>query len=493
MTPNVRLTVRRAVRSPSVAAILALAAAVGPAPLAAAEIRALESARLHGAWLVPSESPRTTLTLVVLAGERDNPGEHGLAHYAEHLVWLSAVDARAAGGGRHANASTGPALTSYRLDGPREELDDMLATLARVFEPIDLPAPFMREEVGIVQREYDLRARESPRRALEDELARLQHGERWPARSVLGTPESIARLTPAAAAAWQARTHRPDNTVLLVHGDHEPEALEASLRRVFGTKAAEAGSVTEAGIARSASVATGVAARREGAAGPATRTGTGTTGTDASETMSSGDGSPAYRMPPPAREVHERVESRVDEPWLLHSRLARLDADADPLRLEARFDLLWSVLDSTRAGGLAGPLRYDDFVARGFDLSLFAVDARHVELSLVARPDRGVSVRTLFERFEAALLESARDGVPPDTYERVRTRLLDDFDESESREEQLLGLAFRLLARRQDPVPLSDYRARLTEVTLDDVNALLDAIAAAPRTVTLLVEPGERR
>ena len=413
-------------------------------PLAAQQLDALESASLHEAWLIPTDAPRTTVTLAVLAGERDNAGEPGLPHYAEHLVWLSAIDARARAGGRHTNASTDLVLTSYWLDGASEELEDMLDSLARVFEPIDLPEFFMREEIGIVQREYDLRVRESPGWTLSHELVRLQHGDEWPARSVIGTPESIARLTPAAASDWHARTHRPENAVLLVHGEHEPDAVNALLRTVFPVPASAPSAPLEP---------------------------------------------PPYRMPPPAREVRELVEPRLSEPEILHARLASLERAVDPAALEARLDVLWAVLDSTRPGGLAGPLRFDDFVARGFDLGLSAFEGRYVELSFTAWPDVGVDNRTLLERFESVLGGTADEGIPSETFERVRARLLDDVDETDEPDAVVLDLAFDLIAQGASPSSLSDYRDQLEAVTLDETNALLRTLADAPRVVTLLVEP----
>jgi len=428
-------------------------------PVAQGGLVALDGAGLRGAWLVPGDSPRTTVTLVVLAGERDNGGESGLAHYAEHLVWLSAIDDGAGRAGRDSNASTDQVMTRYFLDGPGEEVGDMLATLGRIFVPIDLPVPFMREEVGIVQREYDRGMRESPDAAFAQELSSLQHGEQWPAVSVIGTPDSIARLTPGAAIDWQARTHRPDNTVLLVHGDHDPGALNALLRETFA--APEAGSPDESH--------------------------------DESATANPPPllDVPAYRMLPDLREVLERIEPRFAEPQIRHSRLAPLPADLDPAELDARLTLLWWVLDSTRPGGLAGPLRFDDFIARGYDLGLSSIEGRYVELQFTAWPDRGIDNRTLLERFESTLLDTARAGIPVDTFERVRAGLLDDIDQTDEPDAWVMDIAFDALAQGTQPTPLSEWRAQIAAVTLAQTDDLLDALAEAPRVITLSIDPGE--
>ena len=84
---------------------------------------------------------------------------------------------------------------------------------------------------------------------------------------------------------------------------------------------------------------------------------------------------------------------------------------------------------------------------------------------------------------------SADDGIPVETFERVRARLLDDVDQTDEPDAVVLDLAFDLIARGASPASLSDYRDRLEAVTLDETNALLRTLADAPRVVTLLVEP----
>lgn|GEM_PF-257446 len=453
----------------AVSALLIAGAASWASPVTAQQLLPLQPGALRAAWLVPTETPRTEIELVVLAGARDNPGVPGLAHYAEHLVWLSAFGNGAKGAGRHSNASTDRRLTRYRLAGPREELGEMLAAMRRVLEPVDLPERFMQEEIGIVQREYDVRVREAAGWQMALELGELQHDGQWPARSVIGTPETIAALTPAAGIAWQAATHRTDNSVLLVHGDHRASELEPMLREHFAQPVAGA---------RADSADRAVTAETTAAPLDADAPGT----------------APAvYRLPAPANQVHERVASRLVEPQLQHSRLARLDRPQEPNALGAQLDVLWAVLDGTRAGGLAGPLRFDDFVARGFDLDLVAIDERHIELLFTGWPDRGVDNATLLERLEATLHDSARAGIPADTFERARARLLDDVDTLDAPDEFVLERARASISLGASPVALPAWRELLAGVTLAQTNTLLRTLADAPRVVTFLIEPGETR
>ena len=456
-----RLVARPVAHAAAPALLAGALAASGAAP--AQDVVEIDAPALHGAWLVPadparaSDPPRTTAHLVVLAGERDNAGPAGLAHYAEHLAWHSMARRGAVlDGDVDTNASTDLLATAYRLDGPAPELDRTLATLALALEPIELPTPFARDELGIVEREYDLRVRENVELGLRLEGARLAHGNRWPARPVAGTPESLARLTPGLAKAWHARTHRPGNAVLVVHGAHAPDDVAAAVARAFGDAPADG-------------------AGGGSGSGP-------------------GDGPivpPAYVPGPPGHETVERVEPRLETPALVQSRLATLDGPIEPVALDARLAVLHGALDSTRPGGLAGPLRFDDFVAAAYALDLVALDARHLELRFRARPDRGVALGTLRERYEAALAGTARDGLPALSVERARAVLLDRLDALERPDEAVLEATLSAVARRVPPVSNAAWRAHLEAVTPEAANALLDALADAPRTVTVLFEPGE--
>ena len=434
----------------------------GAIPAAAQSLVPIDPGPLASAWLVPSDGPRTHVELVVLAGERDNDGPRGLAHYAEHLVWLSAArrasetaNGAASGGtgGADSNARTTLRATHYHLDGPSERLGAMLRILARALRPVELPDAFAREEIGIVRGEFEQHVRESPWRSLWQELGRLQHGRRWPALSVIGTPATMARFTPGTAIAFQARTHFPGNAALVVEGPHEPDATARAVAAAFGTRAEPTAD-----------------ARADGPLEP-----------------------PAYRTPPPAHLVEERVEPRLGAPELMQSRLVALEDPPPFHELAARQRLLRDALDSLRPGGLARPLRYDAFVAAGYDLSIGILDGRHLEMTFAARPDRGVTLDELHDAFEAALDAGAAGGIPPGSFELVRDRALDDLDAPERPADVVRDDALDSIASGATPISLPERRERLAAVTLADVNALLRAFADAPRTATLLVSTGTDR
>ena len=454
---------------PPIQLVVALIAVVsaGIAPAAAQHLEPLDPGPLKGAWLVPDDAPRTHVELVVLAGERDNDGPRGLAHYTEHLVWLSATRpasgaTRPDTGGAHSNAATTSRATHYYLDGPPERLDAMLASLARTLRPVDLPEAFMREEVGIVRGEFERGVRESPWSSLWRDLGRMQHGRQWPARSVIGTPETMARFTPDAALRFHRRTHRPGNAVLVVKGPHGPDAAARAVAAAFPAHGAGAG---------------------RGRLG------------DASDERPDGGplAPPAYRARAAGRVVEERIEPRLGAPELMQSRLIELE-DPPPFHdLAARQALLHDALDSTRAGGLAGPLRYDAFIAERYELSFEILDERRVEMTFSARPDRGVTLAELHDAFEATLAASAARGLPSESVELVRSRALAELDALERPANAVLDGALASIASGATPIPLADWRRRLAAVEPADVNALLRAFADASRTATLLVSTGNDR
>ena len=121
------------------------------------------------------------------------------------------------------------------------------------------------------------------------------------------------------------------------------------------------------------------------------------------------------------------------------------------------------------------------------------LDDRRVEMTFAARPDRGVALDELRDAFEAALAAGAEDGIPPESFELVRDKVLDDVDASDEPARAVREGAVDAIASGATPISLPDWRMRLAAVTLADVNALLRAFADAPRTATLLVTTGTDR
>ena len=416
--------------------------------LAAEMVERLEGTGLAGVYIVRPENPedQVHLRLVVLSGEADNAGTEGIAHYVEHLAWLSARDAVRHGLDHHTNASVTMRSTSYWMSGKRGDWRELAEALVRVLEPFTLDDEFMLQERDIIQQEHRYRVSGNPYARLRDALRRRAHGNNPFSRSLLGRPEGIASFSLGEAKAFHRATHRPDNSVLIVRGEVPSEELLGSLRRRFGL-AAKHGDIRP----------------------------------------------PDYVMPPPIRDVRVRNVDGSTRPALLYRKILELP-EKDGQRgsglpeLTQQLALLHDVLTSSLPGSLARPLRYDHFIAESFRLGIDALSPRHIQLEFFAHPDRSVSLETLLEQFETALVEISGRGIPVETFRRLRQRYIDRLD----RQDDLETFAFREILRVVDsrtdvpPRELSAYREYAREITREQLDTLMRLLAGPGRVVATM-------
>jgi zinc protease len=196
-----------------------------------------------------SPARAVSFRLAVRAGSYDEEeAEGGFAHFVEHMAFRStrqapegSLDTRFAGMGvafgRDENAATGLEATIYQMDVPVADP----AAVAKVLEWLRgaadgiLFAPAAVElEKGVVVAE--IRARTSPATLVGREAARFQApGLRSVARDIGGTEASVRAATPAALQAFYDRWYRPDNAVLVIAGDSDPDTLLKAAEAAFGS------------------------------------------------------------------------------------------------------------------------------------------------------------------------------------------------------------------------------------------------------------------
>ncbi|MEO7177591.1 MAG: pitrilysin family protein, partial [Allosphingosinicella sp.] len=187
----------------------------------------------------PSPARAVSIRLAVRTGSYDEQdSEAGFAHFIEHMAFRStrqspegSFDTRFASMGvafgRDENAATGLESTLYQMDVPIADP----AAVAKVLEWLRgaadgiLFAPAAVElEKGVLVAE--LRTRTSPATIAGREAAQFQAPElRSFTRDVGGTEASVRASTPAALQDFYDRWYRPDNAVLVIVGDADPDVL----------------------------------------------------------------------------------------------------------------------------------------------------------------------------------------------------------------------------------------------------------------------------
>jgi insulinase (Peptidase family M16) len=178
-------------------------------------------------------APLAAVRLRVLAGSRfDPPGMEGVAHLVEHLVVRCSM-----GGGRLAGAATVAAATAreytdYHIVVRPGQVAAAGRLLGAVFAPLAVPPRTLAGELSAVRRELAERLADDRWRLQEALFAGMWRGTRY-AHSILGTPATLAALTPAAVRSWHAEHYLPRSATLAVAAG-DPAGDLAALATVVG-------------------------------------------------------------------------------------------------------------------------------------------------------------------------------------------------------------------------------------------------------------------
>jgi len=397
------------------------------------------------------ESPVITVSLTVLAGEVDVaelPGAaeaEGLSHYLEHLMYWHAdnIDNQqlhARGG----NAFVNGIVTGYYNEGERRELPDMLEFIARLFTAPELETEFVLRERSVVAREYDLRVSENPDRRIHTDIRRDLYNSLPVSRSVIGTLQTINALTIAQATLFHKRFYHPANSVLVIAGNFEKEEAELLVNERF--------SDLEAGNRHTA----------------AWRNAT---------------------IDEPSDTIKEYTDAQVNYERIKYLTLSEWPAGKLSIEGWYTLRLLQASLDSNLEGGIARPLRIDNFVLRSFDFYLSSYLNEFVELTLYAEPDKGVSLDQSRTAISDTLTGIAAKGIPEATLERVRKRMLQT---EKRRAGQWRETEYRIVDKLNaglEPVTTQQHLDYIKKVTLKDVNELLSKLAQPKRRSVAFIKP----
>ncbi|MDD0973614.1 M16 family metallopeptidase [Pseudomonas fontis] len=219
--------------------LLALGTAQAQAPLPSTFI--LD----NGLQVVVQHDPRApvvTAQLVVRVGSsHEPPGQSGLSHALEHLLFrgsektepgeFSRIVERL--GGRD-NAYTTPDYTVYHLTLPSERLEVALELGADLLSGARLADEEFVREIEAVLAER----RESIDDFPTERLHELWLAQAFPASGyrtpVIGWPQDIERLSPNALRNWYRSWYAPNNASLVVVGDVQGEQVKKLAERHFG-------------------------------------------------------------------------------------------------------------------------------------------------------------------------------------------------------------------------------------------------------------------
>jgi len=192
-------------------------------------------------------TPVVTQMIWYKVGSADEtPGKSGLAHFLEHLMFKG-TSKHPAGEfsqtvlriGGNENAFTSVDYTGYFQRVPREQLGKMMEFEADRMTGLILKDENVLPERDVVLEEYNMRVAKNPDARLVEQMMAALYLNHPYGRPVIGWRQEIEKLDREDALAFYKRFYAPNNAILVIAGDVEPNDVRPLAERTFGEIAAQ--------------------------------------------------------------------------------------------------------------------------------------------------------------------------------------------------------------------------------------------------------------
>jgi zinc protease len=184
--------------------------------------------------------PLATVLLAVRGGAMmQEPGDQGLAHLFEHLLFRSfdgdpsAFAQQASSLDAYYNGTTGEEVVAYYLMLPSKNALKGIALLARLLQKARFTTRDLKDERPVVLDELQ-RAASDPEQVLERQASQLLWGPSWPRKDIGGDSATLQHIGLGRLRDAYARYYVPNNAALVVTGDVTADDVVAAARQRFG-------------------------------------------------------------------------------------------------------------------------------------------------------------------------------------------------------------------------------------------------------------------
>ena len=170
----------------------------------------------------------------------ETPAENGLSHFLEHMVFKGtekrstrdiAEEMDAVGG--QMNAFTGKDCTCFYAKVIDEDLPLAVDILSDMTLHASLDETEFKKERGVILEEISMEE-DSPEDVVHELLSRIQFGNQAAGMPILGPAEQIAAYTRDDLANYRARHYHPENCVVALAGNYDPEQVLTLIQQYFG-------------------------------------------------------------------------------------------------------------------------------------------------------------------------------------------------------------------------------------------------------------------
>ena len=379
----------------------------------------------------------------------EQPGKSGIAHFLEHLMFKGTeknepgkFSNEVARLGGQENAFTSTDYTAYYQRVATPHLEKVMAFEADRMTGLKLSDEVVLPERDVVLEERRMRTDSDPGARLSEALQATSYVNHPYQHPIIGWEHEIKQLNREDALAFYRRFYAPNNAMLVVAGDVDPNEVRALAEKTYGQ-------------------------------------------------VKRADTPPRNRPQEPEPQTHRRVslsDARVAQPSLQRSYLVPSYRTAAKGEAEA-LDVAAQIL----GGGQTGRLYRDLVVAKGLAAGAgawyqsTAYDATRFGLSASPRP--GVTMETLEPAMDAVIAKLAKDG--PDEVElaRAKTRMTADAIYAQDNQATLARIYGAAWATGLTAEDVNAWPDRIKAVTADEVKAAAQRYLVLNRAVTGYLTP----
>ena len=319
------------------------------------------------------------------AGSADEPaGASGVAHFLEHLLFKATdtlesgeFSATVAANGGRDNAFTSYDYTAYFQRVAADRLSLMMRMESDRMRNIRLTESDILTERDVIIEERNQRTENNPRALLGEQMNAAQYLNHGYGTPIVGWMHEMETLDMQATIDYYDRFYHPNNAILVVTGDVEPEDVRALAVEHYGKIPANP------------------------------------------------DLKPRARTQEPPQRAERRVllqDARVAQPYVTRS-YAAPERDPGKQELPAALRLLADILGGGTSSYMAEKLQFDSkqAVYAGSFYRPTALDDTEFVVTIVPAP--GVSLEEAEQAMDDTLAQFLIDGVPEGDLDRIKKQL----------------------------------------------------------------------
>lgn len=381
------------------------------------------------------------------------PGKSGIAHFFEHLMFKATTN-HAAGefdraisdiGGSN-NAFTSYDYTAFHETVTPSALEQMMSFEADRMRNLILTDEVIKTERDVILEERRSRIDSNPEAVLDEEVdATLWQNQPYRI-PVIGWMQEMEQLNRTDAVAFYDKYYRPNNAVLIVAGDVEPDAVKALAQKTYGK------------VAR----------------GP--------------------DLPPRIRPVEPEQNTKRTVtltDARVSVPsfstqWVVPSYHTAKPGEAEAL------DLLGEILGGGSRSRLYQQLVVKQGIASGTGAFFQGTMLDATNFTVYGAPRGDAKLSDVEAAVDAEIARIIKDGVTADELEKAKARYIRAMIFARDKQDEMANLYGAELATGGNVRDIEEWPDRIRKVTADDIKAVAARYLLLDRSTTGYLLPQQQ-